>query len=237
MKQSISIVIPTYNNEKTIKFVLLEAVAVASILTDDYEILVIDDCSSDSTPRLVAEMGKSNSNIRLISHSENMGFGSTIKDLYRKATKDLIFSCPADGQVPPGQLFKMVPAIKDFDIVIGYRKKRMDSFNRKIQTSIYNSLIRRMYSLHVSDINSVKLFKRSVLDGMNLVSTSPFVEAEFCVKAVGKGCKIGEVIIEHLPRRFDKNHGGQPRVIIDTFFDVFRLRNNIRRFYESRIQG
>lgn len=220
--QSLSVVIPAYNDEQTIGLVIGEADAIAKTIAEDYEILVIDDGSADGTRQVVATIALTNDKVKLRTHPQNLGYGATIKELYLTATKDLVFSCPGDGQIPPAQLLKMIPALRNFDLVVGYRKKRMDGIIRGIQTAVYNTLVRCLYRIDTRDINSVKLFRKKIMNGTTFLSDSPFIDAELCIRARKMGFRVGEVVIEHLPRKFNRNHGGKSSIILSTILDVIK---------------
>ena len=232
MEHSISIVIPAYNDQATIEEVVGEAIEVASGLATDYEILVVNDASRDSTGALLDRLAQANQVIRVIHHEANRGYGATIAELYMGAKGDLVYSTPGDRQLRPKELHKMLPALNHYDIVIGCRKERQDPFIRKVYSFIYNSLIRILYGLRVHDINSIKLIKSEVLQRIHFETTSAFTDAEFCIRAARLGYSIGEVDIEHLAREFGEALGGNMfagfKIMWDTFVDSIRMWKRLR---------
>lgn len=228
MEHPISVVIPTFNDQATIEEVVSEVKEVASGLAMDYEVFVVNDASRDETGALLDRLAQANKAIRVIHHETNHGYGTTIAELYMGARGGLIFSTPGDRQLRPGELLKMLPALNNYDIVIGRRKKRRDPFVRKVYSFIYNSLIWVLYGLRVHDINSIKLIKREVLEHIHFETTSAFTDAELCIRAARLGYRVGEVNVEHLARAFGEASGGKFRIMWDTFVDSIRMWKRLR---------
>jgi len=228
MEHSISVVIPTYNDQATIEEVVSEAIEVASDLATDYEIFVVNDASRDDTGALLDRLAQTDKAIRVVHHESNRGYGATIAELYMGAKKELVFSTPGDRQLRPRELLKMLPALNHYDVVIGRRKERQDPFIRKMYSFIYNSLIRILYGLRVRDVNSIKLIKREVLERIHFEATSAFTDAELCIRAARLGYRVGEVNVEHLARAFGEASGGKFSIMWDTFVDSIRMWKRLR---------
>jgi hypothetical protein len=117
--------------------------------------------------------------------------------------------------------------IPEYDIVIGLRVKRNDPARRKLQSGVYNFVLRALYGIKHKDMNSIKLFKRKILNKIDLKSTTAFVDAELCIKAERAGFKIVELPVEHLPRLSQGASGGKISVILETFSDLIKMRTRI----------
>jgi glycosyltransferase involved in cell wall biosynthesis len=222
---SVSLVIPSYNDETTIGRLLEDSDALLKQVCRDYEIVVINDGSKDNTLAVLEEAARKNPRIRLINHEVNKGFGETIRELYLSGDKELIFSLPGDYQYAPKELLAMAKGLERNDFVIGLRVKRNDPPRRKFQSHIYNTLLRFLYGHRHTDVNSIKLFRKSILDRITLRSHTPFVDAELCIRAERAGFKVVEVPIEHLPRLSQGASGGKFSVIWETFSDLFKMRS------------
>ncbi|MBC7262825.1 MAG: glycosyltransferase family 2 protein [Chloroflexi bacterium] len=220
MSESISIIIPAYNDEGTVAGVVGEAVDVASHLVSDYEIFVINDGSRDDTGKVLEQLKLTTPNLRVAHHEVNRGFGATIRELYLGACKEFVFSSPGDGQIRPGELRKLWPYRHDYDLIIGQRQIRNDPWQRRFQSLVYNMLIRLLYGVTIRDVNSVKLFRRSFVAGIILESTTPFVDAELCIRVAKQGGRLGVIPIEHKPREYGRGSGGKFSVIWETFRDA-----------------
>jgi glycosyltransferase involved in cell wall biosynthesis len=222
---SVSLVIPSYNDETTVGRLIEDSDKLLKEVCRDYEIVVINDGSKDGTLAVLQEAAKNNRRIRLINHEVNRGFGETIRELYLSGGKDLIFSLPGDYQYAPKELLEMAKGLIENDFVIGLRVKRNDPARRKLQSHIYNTLLRFLYGHRHTDVNSIKLFRKSILDKITLRSHTPFVDAELCIRAERAGFKVVEIPIEHLPRLSQGASGGKFSVIWETFSDLFKMRS------------
>jgi glycosyltransferase involved in cell wall biosynthesis len=221
----LSLVIPAYNDETTVGRLLNDSDALLKQLCPDYEIVVCNDGSRDGTWAVLQEMAAANPHVRLINHEVNRGYGFTIRELYTSGKKDLIFSLPGDYQYAPKELQVMAQGLKDYDFVIGHRVNRNDPPRRKMQSQVYNAMLRLFYGNKHKDVNSIKLFKRAILEKIQLQSTSAFVDAELCIRTERAGFKIIEIPIEHLPRLSQGASGGKFSVIWETFADLVSMRS------------
>lgn len=225
---SVSLVIPTYNDETTIARLIEDSDVLLSEVCSDYEIVVINDGSKDGTLSVVEEVASRYPQVRVINHPINKGFGATIRELYLSGKKDLIFSLPGDYQYAPKELLPMASGLNSHDFVIGLRVHRNDPPRRKFQSFIYNSMLRVLYGHRHKDVNSIKLFRRAILDHIELKSYTPFVDAELCIRAERAGFKVIEIPIEHLPRLSVGASGGKFSVIWETFSDLFKMRSTFK---------
>lgn len=225
--QSISVVIPAYNDESTITRLIQDTDCLLKEISSDYEIVVVNDGSKDSTLSVLRELSGKYRNMRLINHEQNQGYGRTIKELYTCGTKDLVFSLPGDYQFAPKELLTMAQGLSKYDFVIGHRVHRNDPPRRKMQSAIYNLMLRVFYGCSYKDVNSIKLFRKEIFNHITLESDTPFVDAELCIRAHRAGFKVVEIPIEHLPRLSQGASGGKFSVIWDTFSDLVRMSRRI----------
>lgn len=209
----ISVCIAAYNDENTIEQIIKESIAVLNELKQNFEIIVLDDCSLDGTARILERLKASLGFLRVIRHNDNRGYGISIKELLYSSSGEMIFTLPGDLQIPPQALKKMLSGLNGCDIVIGCRNPRKDPLLRKINSIIYNNVINILFHIGVTDVNSTKLIKAKVIRAITLVSDGPFIDAELCAKAVKNGFKIKEVDIEHKERMFGSPSGDKPRVM------------------------
>jgi glycosyltransferase involved in cell wall biosynthesis len=228
VRPDLSIVIPAYNDSGSIEGVVREASFVARKVSPRFEILVVNDGSRDSTGEILDKLSRETEGLRVIHHGSNRGFGFTIRELYQSARGELVFSLPGDGQIRAPQLERMLPVAPLADIVVGWREIRNDASRRKLQSYVYNFLIRFLYRVTIGDVNSVKLIHRRVLEGMTLETQSPFVDAELCISALRRGMIIRGVVVEHMPRQFGEGSGGKGRIILETIVDMLRMWPKLR---------
>ena len=220
---SVSLIIPAYNDEETVGRLIDDGDALLSQVCADYEIVVVNDGSKDRTLDVIQGRADTNPHVRLINHPVNKGFGVTIRELYMAGTKEFIFSLPGDYQYAPKELVAMAAGLKTHDFVIGLRVNRNDPPRRKMQSKVYNLMLRTFYGHRHKDVNSIKLFRKEILDHITLQSYTPFVDAELCIRAERAGFKVIELPIEHLPRTTQGASGGKFSVIWETFSDLIKM--------------
>lgn len=224
---SLSILIPAYNDDKTIKEVVQQAYQIGKKYTKKLEIIICDDGSSDGTLKMIGNMLK-DIPLRLIKHQRNLGYGQTIKELYLTAANDFVFTIPGDRQIRADVLAILLRKIDKLDLVVGMRKKRQDSFWRRGQSIIYNNLLKYLGKVSIHDVNSSKLLKKNILDKITLDYESAFVDAELCLKAQRRGFQVGEVMIPHYSDRHRKGGGASLKTVLPTIRDFlfFLVRKN-----------
>lgn len=205
---SLSFLIPTFNDEKTIGRTVDEAVAVGRNIAKKFEIIVINDGSVDQTAQILTSLTKRFRELRVLTHPSNKGYGTTIKELYYAATKDWLFTIPGDYQVEAKELLNLLPHEKYADVILGWRANRNDSPMRQYQSRTYNWIISFLFDTKTHDVNSVRLMKSSIMKSIILRGTSAFTDAELIIKAKLLGFKIKEVPIGHRYRREGTGTGG-----------------------------
>lgn len=224
---SISMVIPAYNDETTIAKLVQDTDCLLKEMSNDYEIVLLNDGSKDNTLAILHDLAKRFPSVRVINHEVNQGYGKTIKELYYAGTKQLVMSLPGDYQFAPKELITMAQGLRTHDFVIGHRVKRNDPPRRLLQSAIYNLMLRIFYGISFKDVNSIKLFRREILNKITLESDTPFVDAELCIRAHRAGFKVIEIPIDHLPRLSTGASGGKISVITDTFGDLIRMSSRV----------
>lgn len=216
---------PAYNEEGNIASTILDATTAAKRITSDYEIIIVNDGSHDRTANIVKELAVANPRIRLISHTKNKGYGAAVKTGLRHCLKDWIFFTDSDGQFHYDEIEKFVEAAPQADLVMGYRKKRMDPFHRvfvaQVLLKIWNFVL---FGLTVRDVDcAYKLFSRQVYDRIKLKTESAITVSEFIIKSYAAGFRIKQLPVRHYPRLFGKQTGGNWRVILRAAKESFHL--------------
>ena len=226
---SISIFLPAYNEEGNIATTIIDARNAAKRITHKYEIIVVDDGSRDRTAEVVHELQKFDHNIRLISHETNRGYGAAVKTGLKACKMDWIFFTDSDGQFHYDELHKFVNVCDKADLIIGYRRKRMDPFHRifvaQVLLKVWNFLF---FGLTIRDVDcAYKLFRKEVRDSIQLETESAITVTEFIVKAKAIGFRIIQLPVHHYARKFGKQSGGNWRVIVKAARESFSLRRKI----------
>jgi len=225
----ISIFFPAFNEEKNIQTTVSAALSIASSTFDDFEIIIVDDGSSDKTPEMIDSLARSNARVKAVHHPVNMGYGAAVRTGFAKASKELVFYTDGDGQFDISEIKLLLPLIKEADLVIGYRIKRSDPFHRWLFAKLWGTFIAVLFNMWVKDTDcAFKLIKRKVIESLDLKSNGAFISAELLIKAKKKGFKIRQVGVHHYPRKEGKQTGANIKVILKAFYELFKLWRELR---------
>ena len=222
---SLAIAIPAYNEEGSVRRVIESALSAAKSLTSDFEILIVDDGSTDATGKIADRFAKTNKRIRVIHHEHNLGFSGAIKSCYTGAGKELVFLLPGDGQIDAKDVAIFLRAMKNADVVVGYRISNPEPLPRRINSWVFHTLFRTLFRVHLREISTSILWKKSVLDSINVTadSRSALIEPEVVCKAWNAGFRFAEVPIPYYPRVTGKPKGTNILMILMTVKELFRL--------------
>ena len=173
-KPTISLVIPMFNEEANIDHAIAYAVDALEQHSRDYEIIIVDDASTDESPDIVRRAIGSNPRIRLIRHDFNLKLGASLRTGFAAAQNELILYMDADLPFDPDVLGRAIRAmnVTRADVISGYRFDRTtEGVKRTVYTILYNWLIRVLFGISIRDINfSFKLMRREVLQAVELRS-------------------------------------------------------------------
>lgn len=225
---SISVFFPTYNEEGNIQKVVLNAKKILLKTFNKWEIIVVNDGSSDNTREIVEKLGKEDARIRIINHRENKGYGASLKSGFYSCRYDWIAFTDSDGQFDFSEITEFVNKQDETnaDLVIGYYKKRRVSKFKIITSKMWELAVFILFGLHVKDIDcGFKLISKKVIDKIPRLESQrgAFISSEFLIKAKNAGFKIVEIPITHYPRTQGKGTGRDLKVIVKSFVDLFKL--------------
>jgi glycosyltransferase involved in cell wall biosynthesis len=227
---SLSIVLPAYNEEENVASAVEQVSQAAQQLGVDYEIILVNDGSTDRTGEIARELEQRIPNFRLVEHYPNRGYGGALKAGFTAATKDLIAFTPADKQFVFDEITRFLKEIGQADIVSGYRADRQDPLMRKFNALGWNTVVRLLFGYLCRDIDcGFKLFRREVLDHVTVVSDGAMIDTEFLAGAKARGFRIVEVPVTHLPRVAGHPTGANLGVIAKAFRDLARFRLRLNR--------
>ncbi len=206
-EESISVFFPAYNDGATIGKLVDDAVSILESFTNDYEVIIVNDGSTDNTKQILDKLIKKNGKIKVIHHLRNKGYGGALKTGFANSAKDLIFYTDGDGQYDVRELPLLLSLMKDgIDVVNGYKIKRRDPFYRIIIGKIYHWMVKIAFNLKLKDITcDFRLIRRSVFDKIKLESHSGVICVEMMKKIQDAGFVIVEIPVHHYPRRYGKS--------------------------------
>jgi glycosyltransferase involved in cell wall biosynthesis len=221
----LSIFFPAYNDSATIASMVIRAVQAASALTDDYEVIVVNDGSDDATAQVADELAAKYPRVRVVHHPKNRGYGGALQTGFRSAAKDLIFYTDGDAQYDPAELALLWEQLSDqADLVNGYKISRSDPLHRIIIGRMYHHIVSTMFGLTVRDVDcDFRLMRRSIFERIDLEKTSGVICLEMMKKIHDAGFRIVEVPVHHYHRAFGKSQFFNFRRIFKTGIDVMRL--------------
>ena len=226
MARSVSCTILVYNEEKTLR----EAVndvrdGLAAFGDRDFEILVVDDGSTDASVEIARELESEYAEVRLIRHPVNLGPGSAILTGIRNSRNDVICFHAADQQLVFSEVAGFIPLLDDHDIVIGSRSGRLDyTAMRKLSSWVYIKLAHALFDLgEWDDFNFLYLYRRELFDDMSIETDGVFMCTEIFVRALDRGARVASVEAECLPRREGVSTVYRTSVIAKTIKEMGRF--------------
>ncbi|MCB9761549.1 MAG: glycosyltransferase family 2 protein [Alphaproteobacteria bacterium] len=226
---SISIVFPAFNEAENIGPSIAHAVAVLDEMGADFEVIVVDDGSSDATRAVADRASSDDPRVRSIHHPRNRGYGAALKTGILAATKELIFFTDADLQFDLAELGGLLAWADRYDIIAGYRARRSDPPHRRLNAWAWGKLIGLLFDLEVRDIDcAFKVFRRQVFDRVPIHSVGAFVNSEILVRARAEGFSLKQIPVSHYPRVAGTQTGARPRVIARAFVELGRLHRELR---------
>jgi glycosyltransferase involved in cell wall biosynthesis len=221
---SVSAFFPCYNDSNTIAGLVRAVEASLKRLTDDYEIIVVDDGSHDNSREVVRGLMAEIPALRLIEHKQNQGYGGALKSGFRESTKDYVFYTDGDGQYDPAEIEALARQMRSgVDVVNGYKISRQDPWYRQVVGGAYQFTTRVLFALPIRDVDcDFRLLRRSVFDSITLESTNGAICIELVRKLKDSGCTMVEVPVHHYARAYGTSQFFKPKRIARALAGVSR---------------
>jgi glycosyltransferase involved in cell wall biosynthesis len=192
-----------YNERENISDAVCKLVPALERLTDDAEIIIVDDGSTDGSSDIARSLAARIPTVRVVAHPTNLGYGAALASGFSSATKDRIFYTDSDLPIEYADIARAWEVMETggTDAVIGYRTNREPALRRKIYTAIYNLLVRRLFGVRVRDVNfSFKMITREVRDGLRLTARTGFIDGQLLHQLTSNGFRIREIAVRYLVR-------------------------------------
>jgi glycosyltransferase involved in cell wall biosynthesis len=204
---SISAFFPAYNDENSIGAIIRTMAWLLPTLTNDFEIVVVNDGSVDGTGKLLQALATEYPFLKVIQHSVNKGYGAALITGFANCSKDLIFYTDGDGQYDVKELPQLLALFSEkVDLVNGYKISRSDPIYRILFGCIYQHAMRLLFRLNIRDVDcDFRLFRRSLLIGSPLISNSGVICVEMMKKFQNQGCRTIEAPVHHYPRHYGQS--------------------------------
>ncbi len=221
---SITAFFPCYNEEQNVQSMVEAFYQVLPKIAKKFEIIIINDGSSDGTLRVTKKLCKLYPELRFITHKRNKGYGASLRSGFVAARYDWTFFTDGDLQFDVDQLKSFLPHTKKSEVIIGYRENRAEGQLRAFNAKLFKRYIDLLFRLHVKDIDcAFKLIKTKVLQEIPLTSTGAFTSAELLYRLKKSGYRFKQLPVRHYLRQFGKPTGNHPLVIVKAGWEALQL--------------
>jgi glycosyltransferase involved in cell wall biosynthesis len=225
----ISVFLPSHNEEANVERVVRGYLEELPRVAADYEVIVVDDGSRDRTGEIAERLAAENPHVRVVHHGVNRGYGGAVISGVRAARMPYVLLSDGDGQFDPADLARLAAQAPEYDVVCGRRVRRADHLIRRINGKAWTMLVRVVLGVTIADIDcGFKLFKREYLQGMELRAHGAMISTELMARLQGRGAKVTEVAVRHLPRLAGEQSGANFKVVARAFKELFQLYSELR---------
>ncbi|MBL8913159.1 MAG: glycosyltransferase family 2 protein [Archangium sp.] len=226
-RPSLSLFLPAWNEEEYVERTVGRAKVVLERLTDDWEIIVVNDASTDRTREIAEAMTRRDARIRCVSHEVNQKLGGAMKTGFASSTKDVVIYSDMDLPFDLNELERALHLLEylEADMICAFRFDRTSEGPKRILYSfVYNLLIRQLFDVQMKDINfSFKVVHRRVLEAIELKAQGSFVDAELVVKAIRRGFRVFQMGVDYFPRTRGISTLASPSVIAKIVRELVEL--------------
>ena len=224
----ISVFFPVYKDEATVAVMIEKALALLQSLTEEYEVIVVDDCSPDRAGAIADELALRHERVRVIHHPVNMGYGAAVRTGLSACAFEYVCFTDGDDQYEVNDFLKLLKLRDRYDLIITFRYKKIYSSSRIFISWFYNKLLRFLFRTPFRDVSTgLRMVRRSILPDIELEARSPFIGAELAIKAMLHGYRVGEVGIQTFPRTFGRGSSTSMRNILATMADMWCIYRKV----------
>ncbi len=231
----LTVFFPCYNEEMHVEQTTERAIKACRKVSDDFEVIIVDDGSRDRTPELADALVERHPQVRAVHNRPNLGYGGALQRGFREASKDWVFYTDGDGQFDFEEIASLIPLLDSCEIVAGYRLDRKDSAVRRLNAWAWTTLVNTVFGLRVRDVDcAFKLYPRKLFDEIEMHSMGALIDAEILARAKNLGYRIAQVGVHHYARDGGEQSGANIKVIARAFVELFRLRRKITAAHRAR---
>jgi glycosyltransferase involved in cell wall biosynthesis len=225
----LSVFLPSHNEEANVERVVRGYLDELPKVAADYEVIVVNDGSRDRTGEIAARLAAENPHVKVVNHEVNRGYGGAVISGIRAASMPYVMLSDGDGQFDPKDVEKLAAFMPEYDVVVGRRAHRADHLMRRINGKAWTLLVRVVLGVTITDIDcGFKMFRRGLLNGMELRAHGAMISTELMARLMGRGARIKEVDVQHLPRTAGEQSGANLRVVMRAFRELFVLYAELR---------
>jgi len=225
--EAITVAIPTCNEEATLEAVVRDCLG---FFRDnpgiDFEILIVDDGSTDTSPEIARRLAGVFPQVRLYRHDRRRGFSQVQRSAYAQASKEWVFILPADGQISAAELSKFIAVAPEADLVMGTRTMRLERFSKVALSRLYYCLVGLMFGTSYSDYGACWMVRKRLCDAVEIASRTPVAITEILVHALMGGARVAVVEVFEYPRSGGKAKWARP------YLQIPRVLLELLRLYQ-----
>ena len=227
----LSALMPAYNEEDVLDSSISEAVKALETLCEKWELVIVDDGSTDGTPEILQGWSERDSRVRAVTQPKNSGYSRALIAGFAACRYETIFYTDADAQFDLRHIADLYPELTEADMVAGFRVGRQDRPIRHLTSGVYNWMQSRILGLDVKDVNcAFKLFRRSFFDRVQLSSDGFLIDAELYARAQRAGLSWRQVGVRHRPRL-----SGSTTVSVSTVFETLRELRALKKSLDGAV--
>jgi glycosyltransferase involved in cell wall biosynthesis len=231
--QTWSVGVLCYNEGGSLEQVVVRLLEVMQQITNTFEIVIVDDCSTDGSGEIAKKLSDQYPEIKAVIHPKNRGIGGALRSIYANCKYENIAFIPGDGQFDVTEYLPYA-TVKDGTFVSFYRKENTSySLFRNI-LSLFNKKLNKVFiGIDLRDVNWTKIYKKADIDKLDLQLTSSLIESEICAKLLFLGVKVIEAESKYLPRAYGESKGSSSAIIKKALKDTWVLISIMSRFRKS----
>lgn len=229
---SLSLVLPAYNEQENIRIVVEQALEVLPEYVDTFEVIPVNDGSSDRTGEILDELAREDDRVRPVSYKNNKGYGGAVSSGFAATRYDYVMFMDADRQFNINDISMLAPFVGTYDIVAGFRMERSDPLHRRINAEVFNIAVRILFGVHLRDLDcAFKIFRGDQLRSLDLISHGALINCEMQAKLRRQGATLVQVGVHHYPRVAGSSTGGNLKVILKAMRDILILWWKMRDYH------
>ncbi|HUQ44469.1 MAG TPA: glycosyltransferase family 2 protein [Candidatus Limnocylindria bacterium] len=232
---ALSYFFPAHNEAENLRGLVAEALETLPTLADTFEIVIVDDGSTDETAAIAQDLAAAHPEVRVVHHATNLGYGAALRSGFAAARYEVLGFTDGDRQFRVADLGRLIDRLEvepggtrtsgPPDAVVGFRIRRADPLVRTVYARLYRLANRVFFGLRIHDVDcACKLFRRRALEGIAVESGGAFFSAELLIKLRAAGRRIDEVGVPHYPRLAGSATGARPSVVLRAVRDFWALR-------------
>lgn len=231
MNQSYSIILPCFNEAVNLPTTIKDVHSWLISVATDFEIITVNDGSSDTTQQVLEDLTKEYSELKVINHAMNKGYGEALITGLDAAKKDILAFMDSDGQFKAEDFNKLIPLLERVDLVTGKRSRRADPFIRSLNAFLYGSLVKIALRVYVRDINcGMKMWKKEIWPTLRpQIASGALFNAEVFLRAKAANIRWLQAPVTHYPRIAGSQTGANIPVILKMFAELFMLKRRFKR--------